>query len=68
MPQDRRELAGFSPTFLAAVVAEIALVQRRLDRLDERLERAKGKATRDRLSAERARQVRYERFLRRLLR
>lgn len=61
-------MEGFSPAFLREVVRELERVQRAYDRLDERIERAKQPATKDRLSAERAEWVNYERFLRRMLR
>jgi len=55
---------GYTTTFLRAVVDEIALVERRIDKLDRRIELAKRQSTKDRLSAERARQDRYARWLR----
>jgi hypothetical protein len=57
-------VTGFSPRFLREVVRELEVVGRRIDRLDERIEKAKGQAAKDRLSEERARQARYERWLR----
>jgi hypothetical protein len=57
-------VTGFSPRFLRAVVAEIERCERRVDRLDERIENAHRQADKDRLSAERARWNRYERWLR----
>ena len=62
------EPVGFSPAFLRAVVAELERVERRIDRLDERIERAARRATKDRLSAERAEGEAYRRLLRSLLR
>jgi hypothetical protein len=59
---------GFSPDFLDAVVAELRRVERAYDRLDKRIEQAKRQSTKDRLSAERARWVAYEKQLRELLR
>jgi hypothetical protein len=58
---------GFSPAFLREVVNELERVQRQLDRVDARIERAKRPATKDRFSAERAVWVEYEKFLRRVL-
>jgi hypothetical protein len=60
--------SGFSSRFLTAVASELRRVERAYDRIDRRLEHAKQKPAKDRLSDERARWVAYERELRRLLR
>lgn len=60
--------AGFSTTFLRAVVTEIETVERRIDKLDRRIEQAKRQSTKDALTEERRREVGYEAFLRRLMR
>ena len=62
-----RDATGFSPEFLHAVVDEIARVHRALDRLDRRIETAKRPATKERISAGRARWEAYEQKLRALL-
>jgi hypothetical protein len=64
MPGYRREVVGFSPEFLQAVVRELETVQRRIDKLDARIERASKK---DRLSAQRAEHVAYADWLHRHL-
>lgn len=61
-------MSGFSPRFLHAVVAEIDSVERRINRLDQRIERAKRQSTKDRLRAEREGLDRYARWLRKFLR
>jgi hypothetical protein len=68
VPEDGRERTGFSPGFLAEVVRELVRVERALDRLDARIERAKSPRGKARISEERAQWVAYERRLRRLLR
>ena len=57
-------MTGFTPRFLRAVVAEIARCERKIDKLDERIERAKSQAVKDRLSAERATWVSYANWMR----
>lgn len=57
MPETDRIPTGYSPQFLAEVVKEIA-------RLEKRIERLKSPAAKDRVSAERAVQAGYLRFLR----
>jgi hypothetical protein len=64
MSDDCREVVGFSPGFLRVVVRELEIVQTRIDKLDARIERASKK---ERLSAQRAEQVRYGDWLRRHL-
>lgn len=46
------------------MVAEIARCENRIDRLDARIERTRAAAAKDKLSADRAEWVRYERWLR----
>jgi hypothetical protein len=64
MPEAGRGNAGFSPEFLAEVVREIALVEKRIDQLDAHIERLKSPAAKDRVSEQRAQWAGYLRFLR----
>jgi hypothetical protein len=68
VPESGRERTGFSPGFLAELVRELVRVERALDRIDARIERAKTPRGKARLSEERQLWMSYERRLRRLLR